>query len=236
MDEVRDYENEAMQQGWVGKADWKGDPDKHVDAKVFVERGEKIAGIMKSRIERLEASNRQFGEYHKKTLEQEQKRNAERVADLEGKLAQAITDGDGQAYTQIQREVNSLRSDPVPDDVREWGRISQEWANENGWYADNPKLQTYADGLAQQIDNEGFTGKARFDEITRRVKSTFPDEFTNPNKSKASAVEDSGKPASDSKAQSYDNLPPASKAACDDFVKQGFMTREDYVKTYEWED
>jgi hypothetical protein len=35
-----------------------------------------------------------------------------------------------------------------------------------------------------------------------------------------------------SKAETYDNLPADAKAACDDFVKQGFMKREDYVKQY----
>ena len=35
--------------------------------------------------------------------------------------------------------------------------------------------------------------------------------------------------------KSYENLPSEAKAACDKFVKQGLMTREEYVKEFEWE-
>ncbi|RLC55297.1 MAG: hypothetical protein DRI30_07825, partial [Chloroflexi bacterium] len=71
MSEERDYEAEAVEQGW--NADFDG-PNK-TDAKTFVERGEQIAGILKSknkkledRLHKLEAANVQFGEYHKQTL------------------------------------------------------------------------------------------------------------------------------------------------------------------------
>ncbi|GAF67584.1 unnamed protein product, partial [marine sediment metagenome] len=78
----RDYEAEASEQGW--NKDFDG-PNK-TDAKTFVERGEQIAGILKSkntkledRLHRLEQSNKQFGEYHKKTLESQVRKTAETI-------------------------------------------------------------------------------------------------------------------------------------------------------------
>ena len=69
------------------------------------------------------------------------------------------------------------------------------------------------------------------------VKQDHPDDFKNPNKSKSSSVEAGGELSTDtSKEGTYDSLPPDAKAACDDFVKSGFMSREDYVKTYEFEE
>lgn len=244
MEDERNYEAEAMEQGWVGKADWKGDPDKHVDAKVFVERGEKISGILKSRLDKqeilikgLQATNKKFGEYHKQTLEKTQQDNATRVAELEAELAQAITDGDGQAYTKVNREISNIRSEPVPiDDSAAWGQLAQAWANENQWYADNPKLRRYADGISDEIRAAGYDGQAYFSELTRQVKSDFPEEFKNPNKSRPTGAETEGEPAPSSKARTYDNLPADAKKACDGFVADGFMTQKDYVKQFEFED
>ncbi len=241
----RDYVAEAAEQGWVDKDAWKGDPEKHTDAKTFVERGEKIAGILKSkndrlerRIDNLEQSNRQFGEYHKKTIETQRVKNSERVSELKAKLAEAVTNGDGVAFDNTQREIDSL-SEEAPtqaNDEAAWGRLSSKWVENNPWYNDNPKMQIYADGLAERLVNEGFRGQSYFSELTRRVQEDNPDEFKNPNRSKPTGVETDGQVSTvDSKDQTYDNLPAEDKAACDGFVKQGFMSQEDYVKTYEWE-
>ena len=101
--EERDYEAEATEQGW--NPDFDG-PNK-TDAKTFVEKGEKIAGIankrvktLEDRIHRLEDSNKQFGEYHKQTLEQQRKESEKQIHTLQAEVAQAVTDGDGQAYTR----------------------------------------------------------------------------------------------------------------------------------------
>ncbi len=239
---VRDYESEATEQGW--NPDFDG-PNK-TDAKTFVEKGERIAGIankknkkLEHRIEHLEDANRKFGEYHKETIAQQQQKNAERVAELEAKVAQAITDGDGQEYTRANREIETLKSNTVAptDDAQAWAVMTQEWIGDNKWYQDNPKLAAYADGVSDRIRAQGYTGNAYFSELTANVMETFPDEFEAPKKAAASAVESPGQlstPVS-SKDRTYDNLDPTSKAACDDFVKQGFMTQDDYLSTYEWE-
>ena len=237
-EEERDYTAEAREQGW--NPDHEG--ENKVDAKTFVERGEKIIGIVKSknarlegRIETLEQSNREFGEYHKRTIETQRKQSAEKVAELETQLAKAVTEGDGQAYTQTQREIESVKAQtPNPtNDAQAWDRMAQNWAGENKWYADNKKLATYADGISDRIRAEGYNGQAYFSELTRRVHEDFPEEFTNPNKTKPSGVEAGGQRGTGTSDKPiYDNLDAEAKAACDGYVKEGFMTRDDYVKTY----
>ncbi len=111
----------------------------------------------------------------------------------------------------------------------------QAWAGQNEWYSTNQKLATYADGLSDVLRNEGYTGQAYFSELSRRVKADHPEEFKNPNKSKPSGV-DIGSQVSDSKAKTYDALPADAKKACDGFVADGFMTQEDYVEQFEFED
>ncbi len=243
--ETRDYEAEAREQGWVDREAWKGDPNKHTNAQTFVERGEKIAGILKSRLDKQEAqikslqeSNVKFGEYHKLTLEATKRKDAETIAALEGQLAQAITDGDGAAYTRAQREINDLKVEaPVVDDAAAWNSLAQSWADENKWYVENQRLAIYADGLSDRIRGEGFTGQAYFSELTRRVQEDNPDDFKNPKKGKANSVDSGGQlSVTDSKDRTYDNLPADARAACDNFVKQGFMSRESYVEQFEFEE
>ena len=242
--EERNYEELAKEQGW--NPDYDG-PNK-TDAKTFVERGEQIAGILKSRLDKteqklqqLEESNRKFGEYHKKTIEAEKKRNQQTIAELESRLAQAITDGDGQEYTRTQRELDQLKAgqlDAPVDDMAAWNAMSERWIAENPWYTQSRKLARFADGISDEVRAQGFNGAAYFAELTRQVKAEFPEEFKNPNKSAASAVETAGEKggSTSSKKHTYNDLPADAKRACDDFVKGGFMTKEDYLATYEWEE
>jgi hypothetical protein len=249
MVEERNYEQEASQEGWRPQEEWGGDPDKWVDAKTFVERGENIAGILKSRLskmenrlERAEEANRKFGEYHKQTIEKERKAAQEHIDYLESQLAQAIETGDGQTFNQINKEINELRNnmptDDEPFDASGFQHIASEWLANNSWYNTNPKLATYADGAAEKLRAQGFRGRAYFDELTSVVKSAFPDEFSNPNRSRESSVgsDASEEAPSDGKKHTYRNLPADAKKACDEFVGAGFMTREEYVKQYEWDE
>jgi len=238
--EERDYEVEAKEQGW--NPDFDG-PNK-TDAKTFVEKGEQIAGMatarnkrLEERVNQLEQANQKFGEYHKATLARQERQAKETIAELEVKLEQAINDGDGQEFTRVNREIDSIKAEaPPPDDQQAWANMAQSWAVDNQWYNTNPKLQAYADGISDQLRAKGYNGQAYFSELTNNVKETFPEEFKNPKREAANAVESGGTVSTtNSKAQTYDNLPDDAKRACDDFVSQGFVTQEDYVKTYEWE-
>ena len=43
------------------------------------------------------------------------------------------------------------------------------------------------------------------------------------------------RPSVSSGKKSYNNLPSDAKSACDKFVKQGLMTKEQYVAEYSWD-
>lgn len=246
MSEERDYEAEAKQQGWVPQEDFKGPDEKWTDAKTFVEKGEKIAGIATKRARELESllnqtkeTNQRLNDHYKKTLEKERKDHEKQIAALEARLAKAVTDGDGDTYVRLNRDLDNLRKDTPEDPTDlgrdEYNRLAQTWATQNDWYGSNRKLTAFADGIASQVANEGYSGKAYFQELTRLVKEEFPDEFKNPNRSKANGVEAGGEKGGGSNKKTYASLPADAKAACDDFVKQGFMTREEYVAQYDWD-
>jgi hypothetical protein len=107
-------EREATEQGWSPDKDSLPE-GKWVDAQTFVEKGERIAGIMKSRLDRqdaeirkLQADNKAFGEYQGALLAKEKSRNAELLAKLEAQRATAITDADGAEFTRVDRQIQQV--------------------------------------------------------------------------------------------------------------------------------
>lgn len=241
--EERDYEQEATVQGWKSEGE--------LDAKAFVEKGEKIAGLQKKKADRLvesneeltrrvaslESSNREFGESQKKQQDKLKRENARLLGELEAKRSEAITAGDGAEFTRIDREIDSVKEDLREPLSNGLDQLAAQWLTNNQWYNTNENLRIYADGLASVVSNEGYRDQAYYKELTRRVKDQFPQEFENPNQDKSTSVEQGGQidtPASKS-AKTYDNLPKDAKASCDRFVANGLMSKKDYVSAYEWE-
>lgn len=245
MTEERDYEHDAQQEGWRPKEEWQGNPEQWVDAKTFVERGEKIAGILKKKVDSLEqrlsaaeVANRKFGEYHKKTIQKERETAEHQVEKMKEKLAEAIEQGDGQAFNMLNDRIHTMQNNmPEPDFETTYDDVTEKWLSENEWYRTDPVLATFADGAADRIRSQGYAGQAYFNELTRMVKETFPEKFGNPNRNRASSVGE-GSPDIDIevKPKTYEALPKEAKQACDNFVAQGFMTKEDYVNEYDWDE
>ena len=245
----RDYEQEAREQGWKPKDEWTGPDDKWTDAETFVDKGDKIAGILKSRLDRqdqqiqkLQTDNKEYGEYQKTLRDKDKAKNATLLAELEALRATAITDADGAEFTRVDREIQQVRDDlntpdPKVNGETELNVLAQAWLLNNSWYNTNNKLQTYADGLAEKVEAEGYRDQAYFTELTRRVQEAFPEEFQNKRQTQSNTVESGGElDTVDSKARTYENLPADAKTACDRFVASGLTTKEAYVETYEFED
>ena len=238
MSEERDYEKEALEDGW--NPNFEG--DNKVDAKTFVERGEKISGLLKGKIGRLEEridsltqTNAEFKKYTDKQIKQEHDKSQKLIEELESVKAQAITDGDGLAAVKAEKDIQSLQQTEQPND--QYSQLAQTWAAQNPWYATDERLSAYADGIADRIIHEGYTGQAYFNELTRRTKEAHPEDFKNPNRDKAGTVESGGaKEVKDSQAKTWANLPKEAKDAAKRFEKDipGY-TRDEYVNTYEWE-
>jgi hypothetical protein len=241
----RDYEQEAREQGWKPQGEFTGPDDKWTDAQTFVEKGERIAGIMKSRLDRQDAEiaklredNKAFGEYKNEQLEKQKQRNSTLLAELEAQRTTAINDGDGQAFTKLDREIQQVREDIAApqQQSQELDPLAQAWLMNNDWYRTNSKLQIFADGLAEQLVRGGYSGPAYYEELTRRVKEGFPEEFKVRAQAGPDPVEKGGELQTQvSEAHDYDHLPPESKAACDRFVASGLTTKEDYIANYDWD-
>lgn len=247
MSEERNYEAEAKIDGWAPLEEWRGDPDEWKSAEEFVKIGEKIdlKGKVKSlsskieeqssKIENLLNTNKEFKTYTDAQLKKEKEENARLLAELKAQRKEAVATGDGEAFEKANDQIAEIEKEQPQDlDRAAYDKIANDWAMANSWYNTDEDLTIYADGLADKVFNEGYTGKAYFDELTRRVKAKHPDKF---GKKPPNPVEPGGQiEVIDSNERTYDNLPKEAKDKCDQFVRDipGFK-KEDYVSTYEWD-
>lgn len=241
-EDQRDYETEAKAQGWAPEEDWHGDPPKggFKTAEQFIKDGENIPAILKSKVEKLEGrvdelldSNKKFNEFSQRSLEKERKEKEKVIAELEDVRKNAITEGDGEAFDRADKQINDLRNQAPPS--QELDPVAKRWLDTNPWYQTNDTLAAHADGLADRLVAQGYTGQAYFDELSKRVQDAFPDEFGNKNRSKPSSVE-SATPSSPSSKHTFDSLPADAKEAYAQFKRDipGF-TKAQFVEQYDWE-
>jgi hypothetical protein len=249
---------EALSMGWTPREEWKGDPSKWRSAAEFVERGKEILPIVNKRLEQerqrsaqlerelqeMRATLQEFREYSKRDKERMYKKALE---DLKAKKKQALEEGDADAVLEIDDAILELRESnkkaleeekpaaPAYDPANDV--VYQTWLAENRWYGTDVELTYYADAIGRVLahNNPELKGRPFLDAVKQRLREQFPDKFDNPRR-KIATVEGSSVGTSSSKLKrTYENLPPDAKAACDRFVKQGLMTREEYVAEYDWE-
>ena len=90
-------------------------------------------------------------------------------------------------------------------------------------------------GESLRLEFPLLKGQEFLDKLDEVLAEEFPNKFGK--QTPTSRVESgSGRASrgSSSNAQTYDNLPAEAKAACDRFVKQKLMTREQYVADFDW--
>ena len=237
----------AEELGWRPKEEWTGDDKNWIEPERFIERNERLKdradGIAKAEITRL---NGQIAEL-KSTLEgfKEHYTKAEQTAynraikDLKAQQRKAVEEGDTDAFDRVDAEIADLTKEvetketakkTKPEDDPEF----RAWQDENSWYGEDIARTVFANQAAEVIGSRpgAPTGRKFFDAVAEAVKAEYPEKFQNPRRKNASTVEGAGEVIQKKGGKSYADLPAEAKAACDNFVKQGLLTREEYVKDF----
>lgn len=257
-DESSQFVEEATSQGWVPKEKFRGNEEDWVDAKTFVERGKEINPILRQNNERLKReleqlrnqledtniSVKEFKKFQEEVMERKIQEYETQIKDLKTAKKEAIAVGDGERVVDIDDQIDQLKeaqrqAKDTPKEVeRPKAQPTQEfleWQEENSWYKENRDMQEEADLIGEALFKKGVIGQQLLKEVSTRIKRMYPEQFV----SRKSPVEDTphgrGNPSSAKKKRTYENLPADAKAACDDFVSRGFITKEQYVQSYDWE-
>lgn len=246
-----DWEDRAMAMGWTPKSQFKGDPEKWVDAETFVKRGEEFLPFLKANNRRLEqALERANGKIEqmekglKGAIQQlskaDQRAYARAKAELEAELEQFAQAGDAAGVKAVTQDIVALERETAgkaDEALEQTGEPEYftEWKSENPWFGKDKAMTAAAQAFGEDAVAEGFTGKALVKEVDRRIREEFAHKFAkpeNPNRRQAAAVETQGAPAK-SGGKTYADLPADAKRMCDELCRdiKGF-TREKYVRDF----
>lgn len=178
-----DEEAEATRMGWAPKDKFRGDPEKWVDAKTFVERGKNMIPLLKENLERMSTkygametelkevkkTASEFLEFSRKSEErayQRAKKEYDReVATLKVKMKAAVKSGDSDAYEELEATMNTLEAPekpetPAKDETRKETKNTDEtpelkaWMENNKWFNADKRMTKYAISVEADIAAE----------------------------------------------------------------------------------
>lgn len=245
-----EIEELAAETGWTPKETWRGNPDDWVDARTFLRQGPAILRTTLKRqdgqLSEMRDTMVEFRDHHRKV---DQRAYDRALADLKAEQRAAVEEGDTEAFDDAEEKIAALGKEapepekkPAKDDAASAGEDPnfKPFVAENSWYGGDAlgdaEMTAFAESISKQIGRH-HQGQAFYDKIGEEVRAKFPDRFKNPSRREPSRVEGStgrgGRPGGGN-SQSYDNLPPEAKAACNRFVKQGLLKREEYLRDYDW--
>ena len=258
--QVPEYESEARAQGWVGQDEFRGRESDWVDAETFVKRGREILPIVRKNNEKLlkelqearkiaeeaRETAKEFQKFQKEQYERKAKELEAQLSRLKVERREAISSGDGLRVDELEEAQDALKEElqqtkaaanytpPPVETPKQVDASLQTWLDKNDWFGVDKRTTGIANGLGEALraENPGLVGQAFLDKLDEELAATLPEKFGKKRVSNPmdGASGTSGRPSKGK--QSYDSLPADAKAACDRFVKQGLMTKEDYVKDY----
>ena len=211
----------------------------------------KELGEAKKAAEEARSAALEFKKYQQDISERKIGELQSQIEHLKQAKRDAITTGDGDrviaiddAIDEIKEQQREAKSDAALR-IAEVQKQQQQavtldptfnaWLDRNKWFGSDNKLTSVANALGESLrrDNPNLIGADFLTALDKELVETFPDKFGKPKRqSPVEGGSHSGRSSGGRK--SYDNLPAEAKTACDRFVKQGLMTREQYIADYEW--
>jgi len=207
----------------------------------------------KKAAEEARSAAREFKEFQKEQFERKTYELEEQLQQLKQAKREAINQGEGDRAVAIDDAMDSLKEEKevarqelkkaeeaakAPPQVTQEPELN-EWLERNAWFGKDTRLTGMANGLGAELrkENPNLVGKAFLEKLDQELAEVMPEKFgkkRTPNPMDG-APNGTSRPAKAGGKKSYDNLPPEAKAACDRFVKQKLMTKEDYVRDYDWD-
>jgi hypothetical protein len=194
-------EAQATRQGWTDKAHFKGDPKKWVDAKTFIERGERFAKNLENEVEALrkkmaefEGTKAAFKKFHEETIARKDEELKTTIAALRVQRSEAQSYGEHDTVVALEDRIDLLKTQqkelkapveaqPSNEQVADAAKndpVLLEWVEDgNTWFNDDPKLRQYALNLGENLikSGEAARGRAFLDKVGELMRRDFPRHF-----------------------------------------------------------
>lgn len=224
------FAEKAKAAGWKPLEEFDGDPEAWVDAKEFVKRAPLYEKNHKLKRELAELKNalHEVKGHISKVSESAYKKA---IADLEARRDEAIDLGDKEQVREIDKAIREAEAIKAP--VEAVHPAIADWEKKNGeWFYADKEISAFGMARAQaylaQHPND-FEGAMEV--MEKDIKRAFPEKFekTNPKRKEPPPVETGGNsPAGRTFGES--DLTDEQRKVMKTFVRQGIMTKEDYIK------
>lgn len=253
----------AEKMGWIPPTRFRGDPERFVDADLYIERGETVLPIVKEQNKRLHTELEQVKGEAAKTAAAlkaaqdainsiEERHSVEKQQAVEearrqvkAQLTAASEAGDHEGVAELTDQLVKLNVQPAVEKAKpaaEEKPVQQfkpdpdlvEWNNENPWFGTNKRKTGLALGIAQELREAGETLQGR--PFYDKVLAEMERELgTEPRGDKVAG----GRNGSDGEGaargrKTYASLPADAKQACDADEKRFVGSGRPYKTLAEW--
>jgi len=215
------------------------------------ERIQKELDAAKKQMEELRAATEEFKQFQKEAFDRKVEKYKQELSDLRELKKKAVSDGDGDLVVEIDDRIDAVKESQAKAkaDAEKTAETKKNkssdvtapevaaWVEKNTWYKSDTRMQAVTNAIAQTIrDTKPYLNGAEFlAELDKELEDTFTPEKLGRQTQKLRNPVEGSKPSGGSKSSTskgYDSLPPEAKSACDKFVKQGILTREQYIADY----
>lgn len=226
----------------------------------FKKNLEKEVATLKEQVAAQKKTNEQFAKFHKEAMERKDAElsDALRKARLDHK--EAIRNGDDEDALLLEDRIDALKEEKAklkeePAKKVEEGESEEEaaaakqasddralleWVEDgNLWFRDDHKLRAYAMAIGQEMRAAGDMSRDRkfLDKIKAQMEDEMPERFAkgNPLRRKVGAVETgSSSAAQQQQGKTERDLPKQDRELMNKFIKDGLLTKEQFLKDYNW--
>ncbi len=254
-------EVEARGMGWRPLEEFKGDPERWVDAETFAERGRAVMPILKANNAKLEAetaklrsetirlqelfraSQEAIGELQKVHTANTKAAVENARKDLLQALKTAKNEGDVDREVEINDELANLRAvqqeapkpaaaaAPPPNDAVHPDFAA--WQAENSWFGTDNRRTMRAMGIAQELRSDPEYDEVVGKQFFAKVLDIMDERTGNPRTSKVGGSRPSGAGAGG--GNTYASLTSEERAACDSQAKKLVGEGRAFKDTKSWQ-
>lgn len=237
IDTPNEIEVLATELGWRPKDEFSGED--FVDATMFIKRSRDIQDTMKGHIKDqkrqladLNSSVEELKVHNERVYKVEVANLKKELTTLKAEKKAAIEDGDVAKVDELDERIGVVEESmvaPAETSTKKQETATpefEEWVKNNSWYKTDEEMRQYADSLADENKGLSFERVAKL--VTKRVKEAFPDKLSS-KKEVIDRVEGSTRNRSAGSFTEAD-LTSSQKAIMSQFVRQGIMTKQQYIK------
>jgi hypothetical protein len=206
----------------------------------------------KEQLKEFRQAAEEFKQFQREAYERKANEYEKRIQEIKESRAQAISDGDGQKVNALDEALDQAKDElkeakqavkdaevvkPTEPTTEAIDPGLQQWLDRNTWFGQDKRMTGIVNGIGESLRLEFplLKGQPFLDKLDEVLAEEFPNKFGKKQAPTSRVESGSGRQGRTSgNSQSYDNLPPEAKAACDRFVKQKLMTREQYVADFDW--